>query len=124
MKIMKCEHCGNMAVLLVDSGAPLVCCGENMKVLEAGVTDAAQEKHVPAVSAEGDVLHVTVGAVQHPMTDEHYIQWILLVQGDKVQYKKLHPGEEPKACFTVKPGAYEVYEHCNLHGLWKTEGQA
>ncbi|MCC7571256.1 desulfoferrodoxin, partial [Candidatus Micrarchaeota archaeon] len=37
--------------------------------------------------------------------------------------KYLKPGEEPKAVFEVADGdkALAVYEHCNLHGLWKTE---
>ncbi len=124
MKIYRCKHCGNIAVLPYDSGAPMSCCGEPMMVLEAGVTDAAVEKHVPAVEAQGLVLNVTVGAVEHPMTEEHYIQTILLVQGDKVQYVKLKPGSAPKASFTVEAGPYEVYEYCNLHGLWKMDGKA
>ncbi len=122
MKIVKCEHCGNIAVLPHDAGVPMMCCGEAMKVLEAGVTDAAKEKHVPAVTVEGKTMHVAVGEVPHPMTAEHYIQFVLLVQGDKVQYVTLTPSSEPKASFAVESGPYTVYEHCNLHGLWKTEG--
>ncbi len=122
MKISKCNHCGNMATLLVDAGVPLVCCGEKMAVLQAGVTDAALEKHVPAVSVENGMMQVVVGEVVHPMTEEHLIQWILLVQGGKVQYAQLSATDEPKASFSVESGPYEVYEYCNLHGLWKTEG--
>ena len=36
------------------------------------------------------------------------------------KFKALKPGDAPKAVFAVeddKPVA--VYEHCNLHGLWK-----
>ncbi len=49
MKFYQCDHCGNQAVKLRDSGVPLVCCGQPMRELEAGVTDASAEKHVPVV---------------------------------------------------------------------------
>ena len=96
-----------------------------MQELKAGVTDAALEKHVPKVEVEGEIMHVTVGEVPHPMLKEHFIQWIAVEQGDRVQFTRLHPGSEPKAAFTITPGEdYAVYEYCNLHGLWKTEGRA
>ena len=72
LQFFKCMHCGNVAVKVFDKGVPLVCCGEKMQLLEAGVTDAAQEKHVPVVT-QGDVIHVEVGSVAHPMEEEHFI---------------------------------------------------
>ncbi len=122
MKILKCSHCGNVAVMMVDAGVPLQCCGEKMEIMQAGVTDAAKEKHVPSVSVNGNVLQVQVGEVEHPMTAEHLIQWILLEQNNRVKYVHLLPGEKPVAEFCVESGPYAVYELCNLHGLWKTEG--
>ena len=54
------------------------------------------------------------------MLPEHHIEWIALVDDDKVELKYLKPGEEPKAEFAeVKAGT--VYAYCNLHGLWKAE---
>lgn len=124
MKIYRCAKCGNITVKLTDSGAPLSCCGETMAELKAGVTDAATEKHVPALQINGDTLSVQVGEVVHPMTPEHSIQWILVHQGDKVQYVTLTPDSEPKATFRIEPGKpVEVYEYCNLHGLWKAESK-
>lgn len=124
MKIMQCAHCGNQVFVLHDAGVPMMCCGEAMNELVAGSTDAAQEKHVPAVSIDGSVMSVAVGEVLHPMLAEHYIQWIAVEQGDKVQITHLHPDQEPKASFVVEPGKdFAVYEYCNLHGLWKTQGK-
>ena len=42
----------------------------------ANSVDAAVEKHVPVVELqrEGHVLNVTVGEVEHPMEDAHYIE--------------------------------------------------
>ncbi len=67
IKFFKCEHCGNIAVKVFDAGVPLVCCGEKMVELVADSQDAALEKHVPAVTVEGD--KVRRRSVAHPMTE-------------------------------------------------------
>lgn len=122
MKFYRCAKCGNITVKLVDAGPPLSCCGELVAELKAGVTDAAKEKHVPALSQEGNTLTVQVGSVAHPMLPEHYIQLIAVEQQGKVQYITLAPDQEPKAVFQVEAGkSVTVYEYCNLHGLWKAE---
>ncbi len=121
VKFFVCEECGNVVELVFEGQGTLVCCGADMTLLEAGVKDAAAEKHVPEVTREGNVVNVQVGSVPHPMLEAHYIVFIALVQGSKVQRVNLHPGEEPKASFVVEEGPITVYEYCNLHGLWKTE---
>jgi len=97
-----------------------MCCGEEMELLEANTTDAAQEKHVPVVIREGNQLTVTVGSVEHPMSEEHYIQFIALEteNGFRVQY--LNPGDAPSADLLENEKVTAVYAYCNLHGLWKT----
>ena len=63
---------------------------------------------------------VNVGSVDHPMEDAHFIQWIYVVTKEGVLARCLKPGEAPHAVITLggqKP--LEVYEYCNLHGLWK-----
>ena len=102
LQFFKCMHCGNVAVKVFDKGVPLMCCGEKMQLLEAGVTDAAQEKHVPVVT-QSDVIHVEVGSVAHPMEEEHYITMIVLETTKGFQVKQLNPGEAPAADFTVAP---------------------
>ena len=125
MKILRCNHCGNIATLIDDKGVPLVCCGEAMEELKANTTDAATEKHVPVVEVADNKVKVDVGSVTHPMSEEHLIQWILLETDKGCQIKKLSASDEPKAVFCLgedKPLA--VYEYCNLHGLWKTDIEA
>ena len=119
----RCPICGNIAVKVFDSGKPLVCCGVEMEELVADVTDAALEKHVPAVTREGDVLHVNVGSVDHPMTPEHYIQFICLVTDSSYQVHPLTPEDAPHADFFVGAGEtpLKVYEFCNIPGLWVKE---
>lgn len=122
-KFFICKHCGNMVGLIIDGKAPMTCCGEHMKELVANTTDAAQEKHVPVVTVEGNLVHVKVGSVAHPMLPEHYIQWIYLETTHGGQRKGLNPGEAPEASFALVDGDKPVaaYEYCNLHGLWKAE---
>ena len=91
-----------------------------MKEMIAGVTDGAREKHVPAVTVDGETVSVQVGSVEHPMMDAHYIQFIVLETKSGFQYAELEPGQEPKAVFkAADPVA--AYEYCNLHGFWKAE---
>ena len=121
VRFYRCVHCGNVIEKLVDSGVPVVYCGEKMAELVPGVVDADLEKHVPHVTRLGNgSLKVEVGSVHHPMLKEHHIAFIYVETTDggvKVLLK-----EEPVAevcCCKSKPVA--VYEYCNLHGLWKTE---
>ena len=120
LRVFKCKKCGKMVIQLNKAGCPTMCCGEAMTELTANTTDAATEKHVPAVERDGDLLKVTVGSVEHPMLEEHFIQFIAVTEDNGFRLTYLKPGEKPYAEFKgVGPDA-EVYEYCNLHGLWKT----
>ncbi|HWR23678.1 MAG TPA: desulfoferrodoxin family protein [Feifaniaceae bacterium] len=121
IRFYRCKHCGNFALMLHASGAPMTCCGETMQEVEANTVDAAREKHVPVVAVDGDTVNVAVGSVAHPMVPEHFIQWIYLETSLGGQYKYLAPGEAPAAAFKLAEGekAVAAYEYCNLHGLWK-----
>lgn len=123
IKLYKCAHCGNIAIKVVDSGVPLVCCGEPMEELVAGAVDGAFEKHVPAVAIDGSTVKVQVGEVEHPMMDAHYIQLIALVTEKGYQVAPLTPADKPVVTFALAEGdaPVKVYEHCNLHGLWVKE---
>ena len=116
-----CEHCGNIIAMVEDKGVPVMCCGQKMTELVPGTTDAAAEKHIPVYKTEGNKVYVTVGEVEHPMTEEHYIQWVSLQTKLGNQRKALKPGDAPKTCFALCDGdeIEAVYAYCNLHSLWK-----
>lgn len=116
----RCELCGNIVSLINNGGGKLSCCGQNMVELVANTTDAAQEKHVPVATRKDGKIYVQVGSVEHPMTDEHYIQWIALASDKGIEYVYLTPSDKPEAVFEDIENAV-VYEYCNLHGLWKVE---
>ena len=121
-KFYICRHCGNLIGMVNDAGVPMSCCGEKMEMLVPNSVDASNEKHVPVVSIEGDVVHVKVGEVAHPMVEEHFIQWVYLHTERGGQRKSLKPGEAPEVSFTLNGDkAIAVYEYCNLHGLWVKE---
>ena len=120
LEFYKCAHCGNVAVKLFDQGVSLSCCGEEMTLLRAGETDGAAEKHVPVVTRENGKVHVQIGSVEHPMLEEHHIEWIALESEGRLVFKYLKSGDKPVADF-CDAASGTVYEYCNLHGLWKTE---
>jgi len=109
-----------MVLLVKKGGGTLTCCGENMEKLEANKVDASLEKHVPVVIREDGRIRVEVGSTLHPMIPEHYIEWIALVSGDRVEFKYLEPGEDPIAEFEDAESG-TVFEYCNIHGLWRKD---
>ncbi len=97
--------------------------GVKYKLLKAGVVDAAREKHVPYVVVDNDVLKIQIGEVIHPMTIEHHIAFIVVEAGDKITQIDLDPTGVPYTEYNLDgyKGIINVYEYCNLHGLWKKE---
>jgi superoxide reductase len=124
IKYLKCEICGNIITFIDEVGPIPECCGQEMTELVPNTTDAAQEKHVPAIERDGANLTVKVGSVAHPMTPEHHIAWITVVQGNYTLTAQLDPTGAPEAAFTLPEAGspIEVYEYCNLHGLWSAKG--
>ena len=119
LEVYKCDKCGNIVEVLHGGAGELVCCGQPMRLISANTVDAAKEKHVPVIEKTANGYKVTVGSVLHPMTGEHYIEWIALC-ADGVMYRKfLKPGDTPVAEFCVTATGVTAYEYCNLHSLWK-----
>jgi superoxide reductase len=118
-QVYKCELCGNIVEVLHGDGAELVCCGQDMTLLEENTVDAAREKHVPVIEKVENGYKVRVGSVAHPMEEKHYIEFIELIADGLVYRKDLAPGEPPVAFFCVEARTVSAREYCNLHGLWK-----
>jgi superoxide reductase len=114
LEVYKCELCGNVVEVLHKGEGDLVCCGEPMKVLQEQTADSSTEKHVPVVEGK----KVKVGSVPHPMTENHFIEWIEVISGDKICRTFLNPGQDAEAVFEeFEPEM--AREYCNVHGLWK-----
>ncbi|MBT7706459.1 desulfoferrodoxin FeS4 iron-binding domain-containing protein [archaeon] len=115
-EIYRCEICGNVVEILHGEQPPIVCCGKSM-TLEVEHTEDPEkgEKHIPVIDGNS----VRVGSVPHPMTEEHFIEWIEATDGKETAKIFLKPDEEPHAEFSFEPTSARAY--CNLHGLWKTK---
>lgn len=121
-KFLRCSVCGNLVGVLHSSGNQMICCGKPMEELVANTTDAAQEKHVPVIEIDGDLVTVKVGEAAHPMAEEHYIEWVYIKTTAGGQRYCLKPGLEPKAQFMLHDArVVAAFAYCNLHGLWKKE---
>lgn len=118
--IYKCNICGNVAEIVHAGSSDMSCCGEPMEQLKENTVDAAKEKHVPVVEKVDGGFKVSVGSVAHPMTEDHYIEWIELIAGDSCYRQFLSPGDTPEATFLVSADTVVTRAHCNLHGVWKS----
>ena len=115
--IKKCSKCGTVVHLFGDKDTSLACCGEEMKTLTPNSVDAAIEKHVPTYEIKDGKIYVKV---DHVMEEEHYIEWISIVFGEKEVTTYLAPGKGATAHCKYVPGS-TVYAYCNKHGLWKAD---
>ena len=115
-----CEICGQVVTIALAGSSSLTCCGQQMNLLEAKTSGAGEEKHIPVIVPDGQSTIIKVGEVPHVMTSEHYISFIEVVTKDgKIGRAKLT--DVPEAVFNIKANEItQVYEYCNLHGLWIT----
>ena len=122
VRFFVCNQCGNIIAMVNDCGVPVKCCGENMQEIIPGTSEGAQEKHIPVYEIKGETVTVSVGEKEHPMTSEHYIDWVCLETEDGFQLKKLRVNEAPKISFSILKGdsIKAVYAFCNQHSLWKS----
>jgi superoxide reductase len=126
-EIYKCAVCGNIVEVLHAGGGQLVCCGQPMELQVAKTTDQGTEKHLPViVELPANVCHgkdgviIKIGAVEHPMTADHYIEWIEIDTIDGKSGKKfLKHGDKPESEFQTRMNIVGARAYCNVHGLWE-----
>lgn len=130
-QIYKCPICGNVVEVLHAGVGQLVCCGQPMEVFQEKQEDEGSEKHVPVIEilpanvCQGrDGVIIKVGEVPHPMTEDHFIEWIEVKTDDGKRGKKfLKPGDKPEVEFFTRKEILEARIYCNVHGLWKSHSQ-
>ena len=121
LSFYRCPDCGEIVMMIRKGGCTPSCCGHAMAELKANTTDAATEKHVPVATVGEKEIAVKVGSVEHPMTQEHLIEWIAVETKQGVKIKYLKAGDRPEEIFCNNGDAVAVYAYCNLHGLWKAD---
>lgn len=118
-EIYKCAICGNTVRVIGKGKGQLVCCGQPMDRLVENSTDGAMEKHVPVVEPITGGYKVSVGAVAHPMIEEHHITWVGLRTDDGIEHEKfLVANDKPEMIVKTSAKAIKAGEYCNIHGLW------
>ena len=123
LELYKCDICGNLVQVILSGVGELVCCGEPMKKLEAkfNENDELAEKHVPKIIVEDGKRFIRID--NHPMTNEHYIQFIEAFSKDKskIYLKYLNPNEKIEFDITNFDENIDAIEYCNIHGLWRSK---
>jgi len=80
-----------------------------------------KEKHVPIIQKIPWWVKIIVGSTPHPMTTEHYIQWVEIETAKwEITREELLPTEEPEATFITDEEIIEARCSCNIHGLRKS----
>lgn len=118
LQIYKCNICGNLVQILQEGDGNLVCCGKEMELMEIQYdTEELGEKHTPKIENKNDKKYVNV--IGHPMTNEHYIQFIETFTNDKkeIHLKFFAPNETPEMESKLE-GEFNSIEFCNVHKLW------
>ena len=90
-----------------------------MEQLQEKTQDQGNEKHVPVIEKTAKGVLVKVGSIQHPMEEQHYIEWIQILTDGTTHRKYLKPGEKPEAEFPIQNTNVQAREYCSVHGLWK-----
>ena len=123
MEFYICKHCGNIIGFAKNTGVSVYCCGEEMTKIVPNTVEASQEKHIPQVEVNGNIVRVTVGSTLHPMEEAHHIAWVAMETEQGNQRKVMKVDSEPVIEFAICDGdrVKNVYAYCNLHGLWKQE---
>ena len=120
MTFYKCNTCGNIIVYANNAGVPVFCCGEKMQPIQEST--GASEKHIPMLTYNKNEVVVSVSTISHPMTEEHFIDWIALETNKGVSVKYVRGAEIARARFEIEDGEEVIaaYAYCNLHGLWSS----
>ena len=122
-RFFKCKLCGQTIAVIEKTACNVKCCGQDMEEIVPNTVDAAKEKHVPAVTVEGNIVKVAIGSTEHPMTEAHLIEWVCLQTEQGMQRKTLTASDKPYVEFALTPDEKPIaaYAYCNLHGLWKAD---
>lgn len=125
LDLYKCNVCGNLVEVILAGAGELVCCGQPMELLQPHTSEPeVGEKHIPVFTiTDNDGLEIRVGATLHPMTEEHYIQFIETISNDKnhIELQYFAPSGQPIMLLQDRLGAKKARAFCNIHGLWEDE---
>ena len=118
LQIYKCNICGNLVQILQEGDGNLVCCGQEMELMSIQYdNNELGEKHTPNFEIKENKKYINV--IGHPMTKEHYIQFIETISMNKgeLYIKFFKPEDVPEMPVKID-GEVSAVEYCNIHNLW------
>lgn len=116
-ELFKCSVCSNTVEMTHVGVGTLVCCDEAMKLLEERQVEEndAHYAHIEQIDEITKKIYFN-----HPMTQEHHIEFVEVISNDKKYLKRKHfkIEEKPELIFKCecKEGFY-VRNYCNIHNL-------
>ena len=121
LEMYKCEICGNIVEVTHEGFGGLVCCNQNMILLDEhqAPADNAHYAHIEKLSDIQKKIHFN-----HPMTQEHHIEYIEVISSDYkyIKRKFLHYSDKPELSFKCDcTEGFYVRLYCNLDGVWTTK---
>lgn len=111
-KLYVCPVCGN--VVHATGEAVVSCCGITLPPLEPEERD---EEHRIRLEQVEDEYYVSL---DHPMTKEHFISFLLAVSDQGTQFVKLYPEGGAEGRFKINR-VRRLYAYCNRHGLFQLD---
>ncbi len=111
-KFYVCPICGNVIHSMGE--AVVTCHGMTLCVSDAEKTD---ENHMIFIEQVENEYYVQI---DHSMTKNHYISFVVAVSPDTLQLVKLYPEGNAEAGFRMS-GVKKIYFYCNKHGLFSID---
>lgn len=111
-KFYVCPICGNVIHCMGE--ASVTCHGCTLTPLKAKETD---ERHMIFIEKIEDDYYIQI---DHDMTKEHYISFVVALSEDKIQYLKLYPEGSAEARFDIR-GIKRVLFYCNKDELFSID---
>lgn len=111
IRIHVCPICGN--IIQSTGEAVISCCGITLPALEA---EAEDDLHHLKIEQVEDEYYVSI---HHEMSKTHYISFIIAIQDDGYEIRKLYPEGNAEARFKISRTRSFMY-YCNKHSLYQS----
>jgi len=120
MELYKCKVCSNVVEVTHAGEGTLVCCGEDMTLMEEHTPDI-ENAHFAFVEELDEVTKKVV--IKHVMTPVHHIEFIEAISNDGKYIKRKYLSETEPCEMSFKcdcKAGFYIRLYCNLDGVWVT----
>ena len=123
IELFKCNICSNVVEMVHVGEGNLICCDEPMKLLEEHYPPK-EDAHFAHIERINEITKKVY--FNHPMIDEHYIEFIEVISLDKKYLKRkyLKPNDKAELIFKCECSeGFYVRNYCNVHLLNATKDE-